>query len=93
MLSDNPVIMSDMEGERISIRVNPGLRKKLLAYAASEGTSESDVVRQALEAYLHVQRRPVTCYDLAHRMGIIGRIKQSPTDLSTNRRYFKDFGR
>ena len=37
-------------------------------------------------------QKPVTCYDLARRLGIVGLIRSSPRDLYTNRKYFRGFG-
>lgn len=61
--------------------------------AALQETSESEIVREAVEADLQGGEGAVTCYDLALKAGIIGRIKQSATDKSTNRRHFRGFGR
>jgi predicted DNA-binding protein len=85
--------MSDMATDRISIRLNPQLRRRLEKRAAVQGASESEIVREAVEAYLQGAEGTVTCYDLALKAGIIGRIKQSATDISTNRKHFRGFGR
>lgn len=82
-----------MAANRISIRLNPELRRRLEKRAASQGASESEIVREAVEAYLQGAEGTLSCYDLALKAGIIGRIKQSPTDMSTNRKYFRGFGR
>ena len=34
----------------------------------------------------------VTCYDLAQRAGMIGALKDGPSDLSTNPQHFEGFG-
>ena len=33
-----------------------------------------------------------TCYDLAQKAGMIGVLKDAPSDLSTNREHFQGFG-
>jgi hypothetical protein len=58
-----------------------------------QGTSESEIVREAVEAYLQGAEGVVTCYDLALKAGIIGKIKQPATDMSTNREHLRGFGR
>ena len=92
-MSDSLDRMSDMATDRISIRLNPDLRRRLEKQAASRGASESEIVREAVEAYLQGGEGTVSCYDLALKAGIIGRIKQSATDMSTNRRHFRGLGR
>ena len=81
-----------MARDRISIRLSPELLRRLEKRAASQKVSASVIVREAVEAYLQ-EGDGVTCYDLALKDGIIGRIKQSPADISTNRKYFRNFGR
>jgi hypothetical protein len=49
------------------------------------------VVREALEKFLAKSEQ--TAYDLARKAGLIGCISGAPKDLSTNKRYFKDFGK
>ncbi len=85
--------MSDMAVSRISVRIDTNLRRRLKEEASRNGKKESDVVREALEAYFASRRKPETCYDVALRMGIIGMIKNAPRDLSTNPKYFKGFGK
>ena len=45
----------------------------------------SDVSRATAEAV-------TTCYDLAQKAGMIGALKDAPTDLSTNPDHFQGFG-
>ena len=92
-MSDSFDRMADMAADRISIRLNPELRRRLEKRAALQRATESEIVREAVEAYLQGGEGTVTCYDLALKAGIIGRIKQSATDMSTNRKHFRGFGR
>ncbi len=85
--------MSDMATDRITVRLDPGQRRRLEARARRDGSSESEEIRRAIERYLRSSEKPVTCYDLARRLGIIGRVRTSPRDLSTNRKYLQGFGR
>lgn len=80
-----------MASHRISVRIDENLHKQLGQKALSDGKPESELVREALEAYLIVDRR--TCYEVAHKSGLIGKIKGGPRDLSTNRKHFDGFGR
>jgi len=50
-------------------------------------------VREALEHYLSENRKEETAYDLLLRAGLIGFVRDAPKDLSTNKRYFKGFGK
>ena len=45
----------------------------------------SDVSRATAEAV-------TTCYDLAQKAGMIGALKDAPSDLSTNPEHFQGFG-
>ena len=82
-----------MATDRISIRINPQLRRGLQEQASLNGKKESDVVREALESYLVDRGDPVTCYDLASQAGLIGAARNAPRNLSTQRKHFRGFGR
>ena len=82
-----------MATDRISIRINPQLRRGLQEQASLNGKKESDVVREALESYLVDRGSSVTCYDLASQAGLIGAARNAPRDLSTQRKHFQGFGR
>jgi predicted DNA-binding protein len=81
-----------MATDRISVRVNPQLRRGLREHASINGKKDSEVVREALEAYLIERGSSVTCYDLALKAGLIGAARNAPRDLSTARRHFRGFG-
>jgi len=57
------------------------------------GSRESQVVREALEQYLSTNHKEQTTYDLLQEAGLIGCVRGAPKDLSTNKRYFKGFGK
>lgn len=84
--------MSDMATNRISVRLPEKLTARLRARSRAKGTSESNLVREALEKYLEVPAGNRTAYELAEAAGIIGSI-DGPADLSTNRNYFEGFGK
>ena len=81
-----------MAAHRITVRISAALGKKLKRKVSLSGQSESEVVRDALEN--HLQHNPgESAYDIAKRLGAIGRFKGLPDDLSTNPKYFQGFGR
>lgn len=82
-----------MPAQRISVRISAELDERLQREASALGRAESEVVREALEQYFSTKERPETCYDLAEKLGLIGCAKGTPKDLSTNRKYFKGFGK
>jgi predicted DNA-binding protein len=79
--------------QRISVRVPGGIARRLKERSRATGTRESQVVREALEQYLSQDRMEETAYDLLQRAGLIGCVYDAPRDLSTNKRYFKGFGK
>ena len=92
-MSDNVAIMSDMPSNRVTVRIPEILTAKLRSRSQAKGSTESEVIREALESYLGRASRERTAYDLAVDAGIIGSVKSAPEDLSTNRRHLKGFGR
>jgi predicted DNA-binding protein len=84
--------MSDMASDRISVRLPRELTERLRRRSQTQGTSESVVVRNALEGYLVQAEGRRSAYELAEEAGIIGTMPGAPKDLSTNRRHFKGFG-
>lgn len=82
-----------MSSERISVRVSPGIARRLKERANATGAQESEMVREALEEYLSKNGGNQTAYDLAKKAGLIGCAPGLPKDLSTNKRYFKGFGK
>lgn len=78
--------------DRISIRIEPALKRLLEAEARAAGISPSDLAREALRERLERRTSPETCYDIAKRLGIIGVYEDTPADLSTNREHMEGFG-
>lgn len=91
--------MSDMPARngtsetRISVRLSASLASKLKNEVSVRRTSESTVVRDALETYFRHQPPTESCYDAFVRLGFAGSAKDLPRDLSTNKKYLKGFGR
>lgn len=82
-----------MASQRISVRVNRGIAQRLKERSRATGARESEVVREALEEYFSKGDNEQTAYNLAQKAGLIGCIRGAPKDLSTNKRYFKGFGK
>jgi Arc/MetJ-type ribon-helix-helix transcriptional regulator len=76
---------------RLSARIDEETGKKLQYRARIEGKDESEVVREALRAYLSTEKESV--HAALTRIGGIGIAKGLPSDLSTNRKHFEGFGR
>jgi len=57
-----------------------------------KGKSESELVREALEAYLAKTGDELSAYAVADRAGLIGCLRRAPKDLSINRSHFEGFG-
>ena len=93
-MSDISYKMSDghMKDDRITVRFPPELRRRLKAAARRTGTRESDLVRGAVESQLAAQENSLTAYDHAKKAGLIGAVKGTTRDLSTNPKYFDGFG-
>ena len=81
-----------MASERITIRVPQALGRRLRRRSASTGRSESELVREALEAHLSESPVQQSAYELAERAGLIGCVERAPKDLSTNKDHFARFG-
>ncbi len=74
------------------MQVSPEMRRRLKAAARRRGTRESDLVRRAVELQLAADEDSPTAYEHAKRAGLIGVVKGTPRDLSTNPKYFDGFG-
>lgn len=77
---------------RISVRLDRDTRQRLDEEVKVTGKNESEVVREALAAYLGNRAGPESCLELARRHRLVGCGKKLPPDLSTNRGYFEGFG-
>jgi predicted DNA-binding protein len=82
-----------MSSSRITVRVPDALTARLRTRSRAKGTTESEVVREALETYLGKTKEARSAYDLAEAAGIIGAARKLPEGLSTNPRHFKGFGK
>ena len=93
-VSDKSDKMSDglMKDYRITVRFPPELRQRLKAAARRSGTRESNLVRGAVESHLAREEESLTAYEHAKRAGLIGAVKGTVRDLSTNPKYFGGFG-
>jgi predicted DNA-binding protein len=85
--------MSDMSSNRITVRVPDALTARLRARSRAKGTTESELVREALETYLGKAKETRSAYDLAEAAGIIGAARELSKDLSINPRHMKGFGK
>jgi len=76
----------------LSLKLPDALDTKLAAVANRQGTTKSNVARQALEAYLNGSENAEkgTLIELAGNL--IGSL-EGPGDLSHNSEYLRDFGR
>lgn len=71
----------------MSIKVPSSLSTKVARLAKRHGTTQSEIVREALESYSGNEK--VSFSDVAAEF--CGKA-EGPGDLSTNRRYLADFG-
>lgn len=85
--------MSDMASSRITVRIPEKLTARLRSRSKAKGTTESDLVREALENYLGRSGNERSAFEMAEEAGIIGIAQNGPKDLSTNRRHLRGFGR
>jgi len=76
----------------ISIKVPKGLDNKVRTLADKRRTTNSEIVRQALEQYLAGARESVEGSVLDLARDIVGSV-EGPSDLSTQRKYMKGYGR
>ena len=84
--------MSDMNPERITIRIPGELSGRLRHRSRIKGKTESDLVREALENYLSQSGGERLAYEAAEESGVIGCVR-APRDLSTNPRHLEGFGK
>ena len=78
---------------RITIRLDERTERRLREEAVAAGKNESEVVREAIAAYLRRSQRRCTALEVARWAGVIGCADGLPPDLSTNKDYFEGFGR
>jgi predicted transcriptional regulator len=75
----------------ISLKIPDTLKQKLDAFSRKRGLNQSEVVREALQAYLSREevRREGSFFDLSSDLA--GTVN-GPDDLSTNKTYVDGFG-
>jgi hypothetical protein len=78
--------------DRISIRVEPDLKRQLEDEAKAAGVRPSNVVGEAIREHLERRKPRESAYDVAKRIGIVGIYKDAPSDLSTNPAHMEGFG-
>ncbi len=81
-----------LKAKRISVRLPSALQSRLERRAKLAGKTESEVVREAVEAHIAQTSVPESAYQLAGRLGLVGCVKDAPPDLSTNPDHFDGFG-
>ncbi len=77
--------------KRISARLTASLEQHLRRRSLLTGQTESDIIREALEAHF-AQPPGRSALSLAKSLGLVGCAKGLPADLSTNKRHFAGFG-
>jgi hypothetical protein len=78
--------------KNVSLKLPDDLHAKLTRACKARGTAKSDIIRDALEAYLASPKNgsSVSCLDLAG--DLVGSL-EGPVDLATNPKYMRGFGR
>ncbi len=78
----------------LTLKIPESMAAELAAKAKRLSTSKSAVTRNALDKYLHESSDggEPSAYDVAMALGVIGAIKDGPSDMSTNRKYMKGYG-
>jgi hypothetical protein len=82
-----------MASQRITVRVPKALGALLRDRSRAKGKTPSALVRVALETYLGRGSSPRSAFELAEEAGLIGCVRRTPKDLSTNSRHFEGFGK
>ena len=74
----------------LSVKVTDSVAKRLTKRAGDLGTTQSEIVRRAIEKELSGNHKSKTCGEL---MEELGGFFEGPPDLSTNPKYMEGFGR
>jgi hypothetical protein len=82
-----------MAADRLTLRLPEPLRSGMETLSEVTGRTESDLAREAIEEYLRRHATLPTCFDLASQAGLIGCVTSGKTDLSTNPKHMRGFGR
>jgi predicted DNA-binding protein len=81
-----------MKSTRVTVRFSADLRRRLKSAACRAGTIESDLIRRAVERELAGADEAPTACELFKKAGLIGIVREGPSDLSTNPDHFEGFG-
>ena len=76
----------------LSLKLPDALDRELTSHAESQGTTRSELVRKALVNYFASNSAPPVQSALALAGDLVGSL-EGPSDLSTNKKYLKGFGR
>jgi Arc/MetJ-type ribon-helix-helix transcriptional regulator len=76
----------------VTVKLPDGLAARLKAAVKKRGRSQSEVLREALEAHLERENEALgdTCLELA---ADLAGCLDGPSDLSSNRRHLRGYGR
>ena len=76
----------------VTLKLSDGLAARLRSAVKRRGKSQSELMREALEAHLEQEGEAAvgSCLDLAH--DIAGSLN-GPSDLSSDRRHLRGYGR
>ncbi|VGO18455.1 ribbon-helix-helix domain-containing protein [Pontiella sulfatireligans] len=79
----------------LTLKIPETMAAELASEAKEHSVSKSEVVRSALDEYLHnpERKKEPSAYDVAKALGVIGCIKDGPEDLSTNPKHMEGFSR
>jgi hypothetical protein len=78
----------------LSIKIPPALDQELLQLSEQVHLSKSELVRRALTAFMAQRKSASTFVSALDQAGdVVGCFGGSPSDLSSNPIYLKDFGR
>jgi Predicted DNA-binding protein with an HTH domain len=70
----------------LTVRLNPELENRIDAIAKQQGLTKSQWVRQLIEQKLkeELALHPMTPYQMAEELGLVGCIEGGPEDLAAN---------
>ena len=76
----------------VTLKLPAALALRLKQTVARRGTTQSKIIRDALEAHLGASSgKGQSCLDLARDLA--GSVRGGPADLSSNKRHLKGYGR
>lgn len=78
---------------RLTIRFDEKLIAQDRTAARRAGCSASEFIREALRLHLDATDRKESLLQKARRRGLVGVVRNLPSDLSTNKKYFENFGK